>query len=458
MNNKYQNENGQHDKFNSKMLTIFLRNNKNRFYMAGRSINNLSIPVILLYCLLLPGYSMGQVVPDGTSGETFKKQDSTKLEKHKYAYWNQFESSVSTLKIGMGWMYEYAGYVQDETSKQQVGTLENQFMTRDFRFVLSGKLKILQPREITWKIGVMYDGQTKAWLFRETGVMIKMPELSGHLFVGRTKEGYSMVKVMNGFSIWGMERNMSVDMIPILADGIKYMGFFPKPKIVVNLGAYCNLISESQKFSTFRTQFVSRIAWLPVYKDATKPVLHVGVNYRYGLPYKDSLQVRSRPETNPAPYFVDTKKMHVDNTNSVGGEIYFRSGAFLAGTEFNAHFMSASELGNPVFTGGEAFALYTITGEVRPYLSSLGIFTFLKVKRPVFEGGPGAWDVILRFSKLDLEDGYVYGGSFWRVTPAVQWHLTDMFRINLAYGYGILNKNNTDGTTQFFQARFVFLL
>jgi phosphate-selective porin OprO/OprP len=45
-----------------------------------------------------------------------------------------------------------------------------------------------------------------------------------------------MVKVMNGHSPWGYERQMAIDVIPILADGIKYMGYYPKARVFLNLG------------------------------------------------------------------------------------------------------------------------------------------------------------------------------------------------------------------------------
>ena len=75
----------------------------------------------------------------------------------------------------------------------------------------------------------MYDGPTDELLVRETGIMVAVPELWGHLFVGRTKEGFSLNKVMVGYAGWTMERSTINDAtIPILADGIKWLGYLPK--------------------------------------------------------------------------------------------------------------------------------------------------------------------------------------------------------------------------------------
>ena len=41
-------------------------------------------------------------------------------------------------------------------------------------------------------------------------------------------------------------------------------------------------------------------------------------------------------------------------------------------------------------------------------------------------------------------------------TPALKWHLIDHLRIELAYGYGKLDRFDLEGTTQFFQTRLQF--
>ncbi|HEY4323931.1 MAG TPA: porin [Mucilaginibacter sp.] len=398
-------------------------------------------------------------IPSGVTGEVFepKKADSLPKENFKGLPWYQFENSFSTLNFQLGFLYDFIGYSQDATSKKQLGDLSSEFYVRDFRFILSGKLKT--EREITWKLGMMYDGPSKSWLVRESGVMVGVPEISGRLWLGRSKEGYSLVKVMNGYSIWGLERPMSIDIIPIMADGLKYLGYFPKQRLVVNLSALTDVVSKGQKFSTYQYQFVSRIAWVPVYTDPYKPVLHIGVNYRWGKVANDTLQVRSRPETGAGPYFIDTKKFPVTSSNSIGGEIYYRTGPLMLGTEFNAHMMNSPQTGNPVFTGGQVFALWAITGEVRPYFTNTGgIFGFTKVKNPISKGGVGSWELLLSYQSYDLDNGTLTGGKFWRFTPAVMWQPNNMFRVTVDYGYGSLDRFGMTGITQFFQTRFMFLL
>ena len=60
---------------------------------------------------------------------------------------------------------------------------------------------------------------------------------------------------------------------------------------------------------------------------------------------------------------------------------------------------------------------------------------------------------MLRFSYSDYNDTGVSGGTLWRVTPMVNWYLTDNARLEFAYGYGVLDRFALKGATQFFQSR-----
>ena len=394
-----------------------------------------------------------EVVPNGTEGVTMEvgKLDSTLT----IGNWYEFDGPGSSLKLGGGFLYEYAGYIQDDVSKEQI-SMEPEFKVRDFRFTMSGRVKT--DRFITWKLGIMFDGATNSWLMRETGVMVGVPELSGYVFIGRTKEGFSLNKVMNGYAGWTMERQMALDVIPILGDGIKLMGFLPKQKIFWNIGAFADWLSEPQSFSTYNWQFAIRAGCLPIYSEDKSTILHLGLSYRYGKIDGGAIRVRSRPEANPAPYFIDTETFPSDHSNHFGGEVYFSSGPFMIGSEYYLHQFSSPSTDNPLFEGGEIVAMYVLTGESRPYSTVSGIYAFVPVDKPVFDGGPGAWEVVLRYSILNLNSGTLTGGKFWRITPMINWYLSANVRLEFVYGYGVLDRFNLEGVTQFFQSRIQLML
>lgn len=304
----------------------------------------------------------------------------------------------------------------------------------------------------------MYDAATDSWLMRETGLMIGTPELSGYLFIGRTKEGFSLNKVMNGYAGWGLERQMAIDVIPILADGIKWMGFFPKSRLFFNAGVFADWFSQGQSFSTYNWQTVVRAAWLPVYKPGSNTLLHVGTSWRYGDIENGSIRVRSRPEVNPAPYFIDTGAFPAERSKHNGIEAYYSTGSWMFGTEYYWHQFDSPAMGNPVFQGGEVMASYMISGGSRSYRTSSGVYAFVSVPKPVFKGGWGTWEVLLRATSLDLDSGLLRGGKLWRITPMMNWYMTENLRLEFAYGYGVMDRFGLSGVTQFYQTRLQFIV
>jgi len=438
----------------SKVISIFdVQDNSLKFLFQ-----NLLTLGFMLFILPYSCFSQEKTeyIPDGTQGEMLEVLDSVKVPaRWRDKRWRLFNGKITTIKLGGGFLYEFAGYSQNEAGKIQMDSigsvLEPAFAVRDFRLVASGQLKT--KRIISWKLGMMYDGPSGSWFMRESGIMIGVPELWGNIFVGRTKEGFSLNKVMNGYSGWTMERQMAIDVIPILADGVKWLGYLPNKRILWNFGVYTDWLSEGQSFSTYKWQTAFRIGWLPVYSPEKKTVLHVGINYRYGEPVNGEIRVRSRPEANPAPRFIDTEVFQTDHSSHIGGEAYYNSGPWMFGSEVYWHQFKSATTDDPLFFGGDVVASYMITGDSRIYNTATGIFGFVPVKKSVFKGGSGAWEVLFRASTLDLDGGTIKGGKFWRITPMVNWYLSKEVRFELAYGFGVLDRFNLKGATQFFQLR-----
>lgn len=413
----------------------------------------LILPVMLSLLLVCsrPLYAGGPA-SDSTLDNRLEAGESGAAEPvRRLVRWNEFDGSFMTLRVGAGFLCDFATYAQDETSEQQFA-MEPDIKVRDSRLILKGKLKTTRP--ITYSVGLMYDGATDRVLFRETGLMVAVPEAWGHFFVGRTKEGFSLNKVMVGYAGWTMERaTMNDASIPILADGIKWLGYLPGRKLLWNLGWFHDWVSEGQSFSTYDQQVVLRLALLPMLSEADKTVLHLGLNGRWGRPDEGKLRLRSRPESNPAPYFVDTDVFPADYSTHTGWEAYYRKGPWLLGHEYWFQRIGSSSAGDPVVHGGDIALTWLITGETRAYNTTGGFFMGVSPTRTVFEGGPGAWEAVLRYSRIDLDDRGLHGGKFWRVTPMVNWYMSDQVRLEFVYGYGVLSRFGLEGKTQFFQGR-----
>jgi len=388
-----------------------------------------------------------------TAGEADDEEPARRLVK-----FNEFAGPLGSIRVGFNFMWDYAAFSQDANSEEQIsfeGNDNNKL--RDFRFLIGGRLNF--KRRTTWSTGIMYDAANDQWVARQTGIMVDVPEIWGQIFVGRTKEGFSMNKVMVGTAGWGMERAPISDAtIPILADGIKWLGYVPKARILWNLGFYGDKLSEGQGFSTYDNQISGRFAWVPVLSNDGKTLLHVGLSERYGKANEGKLRLRARSGAYPGPYFTDTGEFAADSTMMTGLEVYYRPGPFLLGGEYFLQSVDAPDSGNPFFHGGEAAVSWAITGETRTYNTRGGYFNAISPERSIYSGGPGAWEAVAQFTYTDLDSGALAGGKYWRFTPMLNWHASDNLRLEIGYGYGSLDRFGLVGKTQFFQTRFQFLL
>jgi phosphate-selective porin OprO/OprP len=375
------------------------------------------------------------------------------LPRRDLVHWNEYHGPYFTIRVGAGFLYDFAAFSQDEASKEQIALLPGE-KVRDFRFIMGGKLFPEWTRSVTWCAGVMYDGPTNSWFLRQTGVMIAVPELLGYFFIGRQKEGFSLNKVMVGYDGWTMERfTMSDATIPLLADGIKWLGYSKRHGFLWNLGYFNDVASKGQSFSSYSSQEVARVAWLPVHSEEEGTLIHLGFNFRYGKPVDGELTLKSKPEASIAPYFLNTGTFPASSSHSEGYEVYYRRRSLLFGSEYYFQSVNSPSKRNPMFSGGDVVATWLITGETRPYNTVGGYFKDIAPSRTVFSGGPGAWELVFRYSYTDLNGGSVRGGTFGRFTPMVNWYLSENVRLEMAYGYGHLDRFDLKGNTQFFQAR-----
>jgi phosphate-selective porin OprO and OprP len=401
--------------------------------------------------------------PDGTNGIYFNARhaDSTFAKNREDLASNEFVGTDATFRFGAGYIGDFTAYAQSKVFKQQMDSanldLTPTYATRDFRLLFSGRF-LKTKRYLAYKFAYMYDGDAKVWLIRESGITIGVPELKGHIFIGRTKEGFSMIKVMNGHSGITNERQMALDPIPILTDGIKYFGYFPKSRILLNLGYYNDFISKGQSFSTLSWQYAARAGWLPINNKDKNKLLYIAGNFEYGKPLDGKFTLKSRPESNPTPQLINTGQFAANKTFSYSGEIFYRSGSLTIGSELISHNFYSKTANNHQFNGGDVIISYLFSGAVRPYNDETSIFGFVPVSKSVFRGGWGEWEGVLHISTFNLNDKEIQGGQFTRITPMVNWYMSRIVRMEFIYGYGILNRYGLKGNVQFFETRIQFTI
>ncbi len=371
------------------------------------------------------------------------------------SHWNEIDLKLITVRVGAGVLLDWATYEQDLASEAQMPVTADEKL-RDFRILLKGGFPWL-PRA-SYSIGYMYDGATQTWRFRQTGILVKVPELDGELFVGRTKEGFSTNKIMVGYNGWTLERSAASEaFLPILADGVKWTGTGFGNRLVYNAGWFGDTLSENESFNKNDMQVAARAVWLPFARTKSETVLHLAAEFRYGKSDNGTFEFKSRPESFPAQSFaVDTGEFPASSSTMAGFEAYYRPGPLMFGSEYYLNWIASNQTGNPFFDGGEVFVSYLFTGEVRPYNEKGAYFEGVVPKRSVVDGGLGAWEAALRYSYVDLDSAQIHGGTFGRITPVISWYVSKNLRLEAEYGYSWLDRDGFVGHTQYFQSRFQF--
>ena len=74
---------------------------------------------------------------------------------------------------------------------------------------------------------------------------------------------------------------------------------------------------------------------------------------------------------------------------------------------------------------------YFLTGEYRNYRASEGAFKGIKPlkKFNIDNGTPGAWEVAVRLSSIDLNDATISGGKLDDITLGLNWYLNPNARV-----------------------------
>jgi phosphate-selective porin OprO/OprP len=213
---------------------------------------------------------------------------------------------------------------------------------------------------------------------------------------------------------------------------------------------------------------VTGIAWGDC--DECGPLLHLGADYCYLRPGTGLIQARSQPEFGgnfvgtfgtatynlgnlaSVPFFVDTGAVPTLNVNLYDFEVGARLGSLYAQGE--ATFVAIqTPAGTETLPGAYVQAAYLLTGEVRPYNSTAGVFGRIKPLNN-FEpgGGWGAWEVAVRYSYIDMNNAFTstlplpgggapaFGGLLSDITLGVNWYLNQYAKFQFNYIDARLNR------------------
>jgi phosphate-selective porin OprO/OprP len=194
----------------------------------------------------------------------------------------------------------------------------------------------------------------------------------------------------------------------------------------------------------FENAVTGRVTYLPWFDDATgADYLHLGAGYSFRGTNAELARFRSQPEArvgatgNNVPFFVDTGNIPSDHFQMVGVEAAWVRQFFMIHSEYVLTVVDRIDLPTVYLNGWYVSTSCFLTGEHRPYRKDTGTFDrviplrdFLRYARgKQVELGPGAWEVALRVSQVNLNDDTVQGGRLTDFTLGVNWYLTPYSRI-----------------------------
>ncbi|QJB68492.1 OprO/OprP family phosphate-selective porin [Parasphingorhabdus halotolerans] len=205
--------------------------------------------------------------------------------------------------------------------------------------------------------------------------------------------------------------------------------------------------------------FDGRIVYAPKFGDTQ---LHFGGSAHWRDLGDTITSVRYRQR--PLIHSVDTRFINTGNITgatsetSYGLEAAVISGRFHAAAETHWAKVSRTGMANPTFFGGSIEAGLFLTDDKREYKG--GVFKGVKVSNPVGSGGLGAWQVNVRYDRLDLVDAGIIGGTQDGYMASLIWTPIDYVRFLLNYGhleygnaFGIVAGAPSDYSVDVFGAR-----
>ena len=163
-------------------------------------------------------------------------------------------------------------------------------------------------------------------------------------------------------------------------------------------------------------------------------LVHFGLGFNYrDLQPNNEVRFSQASETNVSSVrIVDTDILtKADTMLKSGLEFATVMGPFTAQAEYIRASVERDNISDADFDGWYLQSSYLLTGESRPYKN--GVFGGIKPNRRVGDGGIGAWEVAMRYSSLDLNDGAIEGGEADSMTLGLNWYPVPMLRFSANY-------------------------
>jgi len=327
------------------------------------------------------------------------------------------QNSDKEIKFGGRIMYDMAVWGAEE-----MDNTGQEF--RRVRFFSSGTMY----SNIHYKLQLEFAGGKIA--FKDVFIELNKLPIKGNLRVGHFKEPLRLEALNSSKYITFMERGLPIAFAPERNTGAMYHTTFGD-KLSIQSGVFRNSDAfGNDKSATNNVNITSRITYLAM-SDGDK-LLHLGISNSIRKNSDNDYGFSSRAENHLGNKLMSVSFEDINKTNIWGGEIAYVNNALSVQAEYlQTTVMGATETELSSYYGQIS---YFLTGESRPYKSSLDGFSKVKPNNNYGSGGKGAIELVARVSNMDLTAANE--GALNDITLGVNWYLNPHTRVMLNYVMG----------------------
>ncbi len=346
--------------------------------------------------------------------------------------WNngyKVESADKDIKMKFGGriQFDMAYLNQDDSIKAAFGDKTNGVEFRRVRFFNEGRFY----HNLHYKLQLEFSGG--AVVFKDVFVEFSHLPVVGNLRMGHFKEPFRLEVLSSSKYMSFMEREAYVAFMPERNFGAMIHSEALDNRIGWQLGAFRNASATGDdKNAGEDFNLTARISGLLLNDTDNHRVAQVGIGFSSRSPKGGEYKVASKPASHLAPKYVSTGTISDVNTvNLVNAEAVVISGPLYVQGEYLAATVNAPN--NYFLYSWYGQVSYILTGEHRSLKNSYSGLNRLKPKHDAGSGGAGAWELAVRYSEINLNDGEVTGGEMKEWTFGVNWYLNPATRIMANY-------------------------
>jgi len=344
------------------------------------------------------------------------------------------------MKFGGRIMYDVALLSQDDEDQEFLGEF------RRVRFFNSGTVY----KNVKYKLQLDFAGKIA---FKDVFIeLTKIPGI-GNVRVGHFKEPFRFNSLMSSKYMALMERANNIPFAPERNAGLMLHNTYNDHLFAWQVGVFGNgdVLGDDETGGD-GSNIVARVSSkFNLVEDANDQYIHLAAAVNSRSKEEGPYSISARPAAHLAPKLATASIASVDQVLMMNFEL-----AAVAGpAHFRGEFLNASV--SPVegdsynFNSYYAQVGYFLTGESKPYKSSFGGFGRVSPNQNFGEGGPGAWELALRYQNLDLEDNEIEEQTLNGLTFGINWYLNPVTRMMINYTTGT---SGADVTASALQMRF----